>query len=128
MPSLSLFPNLLSVCTINKLESIVSVSSNANRTSKKDQRINKILDMWHMQLGHLNVFDLRKTLSAFNISFGNKMSELSICKPCQFGEQHRLSFKSSKTYVALKIIHNNFWVLLPQLQIKIKSIILVFID
>lgn len=65
--------------------------------------------MWHMRLGHLNVFYLRKTLSAFNISFGNKMSELSICKPYQFGEQHRLSFKSSKTSVAVKIIYHDFW-------------------
>lgn len=80
----------------------MSVSSNVDLTSKKDQRINKILDLWHMRLGHLNVLDLRKTLYAFNISFRNKMSELSICKPCQYGEQHILSFKSSKTYVALK--------------------------
>ena len=74
--------SLLSVCKINKPKSMMSVVSKEHCISCKDQRINKTLDLWHVRLGHPNVFDLRKTLSACNISVGNKMSELSFCKAC----------------------------------------------
>ena len=52
-----------------------------------------------------------KTLSACNISFGNKTSGLSFYKVCQYGKQHRLSFKHSqtKTSKALEIIHSDLW-------------------
>ena len=40
-----------------------------------------------------------------------KKSDLSFCKACQYGKQHRLSFKSSerKTDSAMEIIHSDLW-------------------
>ena len=67
------YSNLLSVCKINKPESMMSVVSKEHCTSCKYQRINKTLDLWHMRLDHPNASD-RKTLSACNIAFGNKIS------------------------------------------------------
>ena len=98
-------PNLLIVNKIHGPESMLSVSCNEHCTS------NKLLDIWHMRLGHLNVNALIKTLFTCNISFGNKTYGLSFCKACQYGKQHKLSFKHSetKTSKALEIIHSDLW-------------------
>ena len=71
----------------------------------------KVLDMWHLRLGHPNVIALRKTLSACNISLGNKKFDVSFYKACQYGKQHRLSFKHSETKISksLEIIHSDLW-------------------
>ena len=64
-----------------------------------------------MRLCHPNINALMKTLSACNISLRNKIYGLSFCKACQYGKQHRLSFKHSetKTSKALEIIHSDLW-------------------
>lgn len=69
-------PSLLTVNKTTCPESMLSVSCNENYTS------NKVLDLWHMRLGHPSVSALVKTLSACNIQFGNKTSGLSFCKAC----------------------------------------------
>ena len=124
------YSNLLSVCKINKPESMMSVVSKEHCTSCKDQRINKTLDCWHMRLGHPNASDLRKTLSACNITFGNKIFELSFCKACQYGKMHRLSFKSSesKSSTALEIIHSDLWGPAPTFSNQGFKYYIVFID
>lgn len=83
-------PSLLLVHTINNHKSMMSVNS-----SNKDLKVNKILDLLHIRLDHLNIITLRKTLSSCNISFENKMFELSSCEACQYGKLHRLHLKIS---------------------------------
>ena len=103
--SSSATPSLLTVNKIHGPESMLSVSCNENCTS------NNMLDLWHMRLGHPNINALMKTLSAYNISFGNKISGLSFCKACPYGKQHRLSFTHSETKISktLEIIHSDLW-------------------
>ena len=79
-------PSLLTVNKIPGPKSMLSISCNETCTS------NNVLDLWHMRLGHPNINALVKTLSACNISFGNKTYGLSFCKACQLGKQHRLFF------------------------------------
>ena len=105
MKSSATTPNLLTVNKIPGPEFMLFFSCNETCTSNNE------LHLWHMRLGHPNINDLVKTLSACNISFGNKTSGLSFCKACQLGKQHRLSFKHSETTTskALEIIHSDLW-------------------
>ena len=122
--------SLFSVCKINKPESMISVVFKELCTSCKDKRINKTLDLWHIKLGHPNSSDLRKTMSACNISFGNKMSELSFCKACQCGKMHKLSFKGSesKSSTVLEIIHSDLWGPAPTISNQGFKYYIAFID
>ena len=90
----------------------------------------KVLDLWHLRLGHPNVIALRKTLSACNISLGNKKFDVSFYKACQYGKQHRLSFKSSetKTKHALEIIHSDLWGPAPTISNQGFRYYIAFID
>ena len=102
--SSTITPSLLTVNKILGPESMLSVNCNEHCTS------NKLLDIWHMRLGHPNVNAL-KTLSTCNISFRNRTSGLFFYKACQYGKQHRLSFKHSETKISksLEIIHSDLW-------------------
>lgn len=117
----------LSVYQANKLVSMVSVSCCVNCINNENSRVNKTRDLWHMRLGHPNVVALKKTLSACNISTGNKFSKLSFCKACHLGKQHKLSFNSSdsKPLVALKIIHIDLWGPALTLQTKASNTIYI---
>ncbi|KAH9666887.1 ABC transporter G family member 40 [Citrus sinensis] len=105
LSSSTISSSLFLVNKAHKPESMLSVNCSEKCTSSK------VLDLWHLRLGHPNVVALRKTLSACNISLGNKKFDLSFCKACQYGKQHRLLFKSSerKTKHALEIIHSDLW-------------------
>ena len=63
---------------------MLSVSCNETCTS------NNVLDLWNMRLGHPNINALVKTLSACNISFGNKTFGLSFCKALVWKTTHTM--------------------------------------
>lgn len=68
------------------LEAISVSSSGSNEVALNTTAGSISLRTWHIRLGHLNPYDLRKYLKALDISYEDDIEERSYCHACELGK------------------------------------------